>query len=50
MNKSDLVEALAKQSRISESKAEATVELFFEKMSNALARGDRVEIRGFCSI
>ena len=30
-------------------KAEEVVELFFDEMSNALAGGDRVEIRGFCS-
>ena len=24
--------------------------MFFDEMSNALAAGDRVEIRGFCSI
>ena len=26
------------------------VELFLDEMSNALVNGDRVEIRGFCSI
>jgi integration host factor subunit beta len=50
MNKADLVEALRKETGISGTKAEAVVEVFFGEMSNALANGDRVEIRGFCSI
>jgi integration host factor subunit beta len=49
MNRTDLVAALAKESDLSKTKAEAVVELFFEAMADALARGDRVEIRGFCS-
>ena len=50
MNKSDLIEALRKETGLSNTKAEAVVDMFFDEMSNALARGDRVEIRGFCSI
>ncbi len=50
MNKADLVEALRKETGLSNTKAEAVVEVFFDEMSNALANGDRVEIRGFCSI
>jgi integration host factor subunit beta len=50
MNKSDLVQALTKETGLAKGKAEQVVELFFGKMSNALAKGDRVEIRGFCSI
>ena len=50
MNKSELIEALYKETGISRSKANAVVDLFFDEMSNALASGDRVEIRGFCSI
>ena len=34
---------------LSKSEAEAVVKLFFDEMTNALAKGDRVEIRGFCS-
>jgi len=29
--------------------AAAAVDMFFDEMSNALAKGDRVEIRGLCS-
>jgi integration host factor subunit beta len=50
MNKSDLAEALGKEAGLSKAKAEQVVELFFGEMSNALAKDDRVEIRGFCSI
>jgi integration host factor subunit beta len=50
MNKSDLVEALGKETDLSKTKAEQLVELFFDQMAEALARDDRVEIRGFCSI
>ena len=50
MNKSELVEALRKETSLSRTKANAVVDLFFDQMSNALASGDRVEIRGFCSI
>jgi integration host factor subunit beta len=50
MNKSDLVEALTKETGLTKGKAEQVVELFFGEMSDALANRDRVEIRGLCSI
>jgi len=50
MNKSDLIEATGKETGLSKTKAQQVVELFFGEMSNALAKDDRVEIRGFCSI
>lgn len=50
MNKSDLIEVLAKQSELTKPKAGEVVDLFFDEMTRALAEGDRVEIRGFCSI
>ena len=49
MNKAELVEALRQETGLRRVKAEQVVELFFDQMSDALARGDRVEIRGFCS-
>ena len=49
MNKADLIDALGKDTGLSKIKAEEIVELLFDEMSNALAAGDRVEIRGFCS-
>ena len=50
MNKADLIEALKKETGLTKAKAAEVVRLFFDEMSRALARGDRVEIRGFCSI
>ncbi len=50
MNKSDLIEALREETGLTKNKAEAVVDLFFGKMTEALVRGDRVEIRGLCSI
>lgn len=50
MNKSDLIEALGTETGLSQTKATQVVALFFDKITAALARNDRVEIRGFCSI
>jgi integration host factor subunit beta len=49
MNKSDLIEALGKEIGLAKGRAEQVVQLFFDRMTQTLARGDRVEIRGFCS-
>ena len=49
MNKLELIAMLKNEHRISRKEASAIVDLFFESMSEALARGDRVEIRGLCS-
>ena len=49
MNKLELIAKLKNACRISKKDAAAIVDLFFDKMSDALARGDRVEIRGLCS-
>ncbi len=50
MNKSELIEVLAKENGLSKTKAAEVIDLFFDEMTTALARGERVEIRGFCSI
>lgn len=50
MTKTQLIEALRQETRLSKTKATKVVELFFDEMSNALINGDRVEIRGLCSI
>ncbi|MFC1857168.1 HU family DNA-binding protein [Thermodesulfobacteriota bacterium] len=49
MNKLELIAALKKEANISKAEAAKVVQLFFDSMSEALARGDRVEIRGLCS-
>jgi integration host factor subunit beta len=50
MTKTDLIDTLRKETGLSKSKSERVVELFLDEMSNALASGDRVEIRGLFSI
>ena len=49
MNKLELIQALKDTIDLSKSEAESIVNLFFNEMGAALAKGDRVEIRGFCS-
>ena len=49
MNKIDLIQALKDSNNLSKSEAETIVNLFFDKMADALAQGERVEIRGLCS-
>ena len=49
MNKAYLIEAMREQTGLTRDKAKEVVDLFFDQMSSALANGDRVEIRGFCS-
>ena len=49
MNKIDLTQALKDSNHLSKSEAERIVTLFFDKMAEALAQGERVEIRGLCS-
>jgi integration host factor subunit beta len=49
MNKSDLITALKNETDLTKSEAESVVNLFFNQMANALANGERAEIRGLCS-
>ena len=49
MNKLDLTAALKNETELTKSEAATVVNLFFNEMANALAGGDRVEIRGLCS-
>ena len=49
MNKLELIETLREETDLTKSEAKAVVKLFFDELSNALTKGDRVEIRGLCS-
>jgi integration host factor subunit beta len=49
VNKLELVKNLKEECRISKKEAATIVDLFFGKISDTLAEGDRVEIRGLCS-
>ena len=49
MNKLELIAMLKNECRLSKKEAAAVIDLFFESMSESLAGGNRVEIRGLCS-
>ena len=49
MTKADLINALKEEHRLSRPAATHIVNLFFDEMTTALSKGDRVEIRGLCS-
>lgn len=49
MNKSDLIEALAKEANLPHRKAEEIVNVVFQTMTQSLSADDRIEIRGFGS-
>ena len=50
MTKAELINALREKTGISRNESTEVARLFFDEMSDALAREDRVEIRGLCSI
>ena len=47
MIKLDIINRLAEQTGIPKLKAEQAVDALFNSMKTALARGDRIELRGF---
>jgi integration host factor subunit beta len=49
MNKSDLIERISSEAGLPLKKADKLVTLVFREMSESLAKGERVEIRGFGS-
>ncbi len=49
MNKLELIAALKNEADISKAEATKVVQIFFDDMAEAMAQGDRVEIRGLCS-
>jgi integration host factor subunit beta len=50
MTKTEVIDALREENDLTRNEAAEVVQLFFDEMSDTLARGDRVEIRGLCSI
>jgi integration host factor subunit beta len=50
MNKLDLIQALKDSNYLARPEAKTIVNLLFDKMADALAKGDRVEIRGLFSL
>ena len=49
MTKSELIDAVARRSKITKSRAEQVVNCIFETMTASLERGEGIEIRGFGS-
>jgi integration host factor subunit beta len=49
MNKLDLIEKLHTTFDITKAEAANVVSIFFDSMAEALAKDERVEIRGLCS-
>jgi integration host factor subunit beta len=49
MNKLEIIAALKNEANISKAEAAKVVQLFFDNMADAMAEGERVEIRGLCS-
>ncbi len=49
MTKSELIDAVVEKSGITRKQAEQIVRLLFDSMTEALVKGDRIEIRGFGS-
>ena len=49
MTKSGLIDKIAEKSNLPPKKAEQVVNLLFDSMTDALAKGERIEIRGFGS-
>jgi integration host factor subunit beta len=49
MTKADLIEEVAKQSNLTKKESELIVNTVFDNITDALAKGDKVELRGFGS-
>jgi integration host factor subunit beta len=49
MNKLELISVLKSEANISKLEAAKVVQIFFDSMADAMAKGERVEIRGLCS-
>ena len=49
MTKSELIDAVARRTKITKSRAEQVVNCIFDAMSASLERGEGIEIRGFGS-
>ena len=49
MNKKDMIDSLSHKMEISGKEAKKVVDLVFQRMTDSLAQGDRVEIRGLGS-
>ena len=49
MNKLEIISTLKNEANISKSEAARVVQILFDDMAEAMAQGERIEIRGLCS-
>jgi integration host factor subunit beta len=49
LNKIDLIRALHKKTGLTKPEAREVLQIFFDSIIDAFVKGERVEIRGFCS-
>ncbi len=49
MNKLELIETLREDAGLTKPEVKAVIKTFFDTITDALVKGDRVEIRGLCS-
>lgn len=49
MNKLELITALKENADLTKNEAAEIVQIFFDYLTDALVKGERVEIRGLCS-
>ena len=47
MKKTDLIEAISNQSKVSRSESKLCVEVILEELTSAITLGKKVEVRGF---
>ncbi|MCK5350301.1 MAG: HU family DNA-binding protein, partial [Desulfobacula sp.] len=49
MNKLELISTLKEKANLTKSEASEVIKIFFDSLSDSFVKGERVEIRGFCS-
>jgi len=49
MNKLELIQTLKDRTKLSKQEASDVVRLFFDSLTETMVKGERIEIRGFCS-
>jgi integration host factor subunit beta len=49
MNKLKLIDRLKEETGLTKPEAQKVIEIFFVSMTDAMAKGERVELRGLCS-
>ena len=50
LHKLELIQTLKEKCNLTKQEADEVIKIFFSEMTDTLANGERVEIRGFCSL